>query len=104
MNNASKYIVVYNGIPYPVNSIEEAAFSLFGLKVKVSDNGRDWDIIVNGESRAHYLRAGVDDKRGISSMDNGYTKEEALRNYMSNFIGKNTYSNLHWYQLVKNSE
>jgi hypothetical protein len=95
--------VLYNGIPYPVNSIEEAAFSLFGLKVKVSDNGRDWDIIVNGESRAHYLRAGVDDKRGVSSMDNGYTKEEALRNYMQNFIGKNTYSNLHWYQLIYNS-
>jgi hypothetical protein len=104
MDNASKYIVLYNGVPYPVNSIEEAANNLFGLRVEISENGRDWDIIVNGESRAHYIRAGIDDNIGISSRDNGYTKEEALRDYMRNFVGKNTYYNLHWYQLMDNSE
>lgn len=28
MNKPSNYIVVYNGIPYPVNSIEEAALMI----------------------------------------------------------------------------
>lgn len=91
---ASKYIIVYNGIPFSCNSIEEAANTLFGFKVQKSANGRDWDIIVNGEEKAHYISSD-EDKR------NGYTKDEAVSDYMRNFVKKNTYSNLHWYKLIE---
>ena len=88
---------MYGGIPFSVDSIEDAAIRLFGLKAEISDNGRDWDIIVNGVIMSHYLRSDVDSV-------NGYTKAEALKNYMRNFAEKHTYENLHWYQLMDNSK
>lgn len=96
----SKYIIVYNGIMFPVNSIEEAAKRLFGFRieeVKHKDGHSTWDVIINGAVVEHYIKKADDLDR------NGYTREE-VENIWSkevNFIPRNTFSNLQWYKLMK---
>lgn len=53
------------------------------------------------------VREGISDERRKECVAYGmyfHIEDEALRDYMRNFIGKNTYSNLHWYQLIENSK
>ncbi len=89
-----KYIVRYNGVSYPYYSIEEAAVSLLGFKVEKSKDGRNWDIIVNGVQRAHYIT-------DIADKFNGYTKDEAIKDYMRDFTRNNSWCNLQWYKLCE---
>lgn len=91
---ASKYVIMYNGVFLPVDSVEEAMSKLFNAYVEKSEDGRDWELMVNGKSQTHLISSDVDPK-------NGYTKEEAESYLRRHFIGRNTYSNLRWYQLVE---
>lgn len=75
--NKSKYILLYNGVPFTADSIEEIARKIFGLKVERGESG-SWEVYINGENVAHYSSTETQGK-------NGYTREEAEKHFLRRF-------------------
>lgn len=86
---ASKYVAIYNGHAYPFDDEREFAKKMMGFNVVDHPSG-GWDVIINKKVVAKYS-------------GEYYTEEEVENDYFrsGNFFKKNTYKNLHFYQLIK---
>ena len=89
----SKYIFFYNGLPFPVNSLEELAKTFFGMKVYRGDNGNWFIQLNNNPKRMEY--ASKENGGG-----NGYTQEEAEKDFLRFHFTFN-YNNTALYRLVE---
>ena len=83
---ASKYLAIYNGKPFPFDDEREFAKKMMGFKIVQHQDG-GWDVIIN--------------KKVVAKYSSEYTEEEAEKDYFRTFFIKNTYKNLHFYQLIK---
>ena len=94
MANIPKLIVLYNGVHFPFESVEEAAEKMLGFKIEPSEDETAWKVFVNGKALAtSYKRFEHENDK------NGYTYDEVFKDQMKTFVKKHTYSNLHWYFL-----
>lgn len=80
-----KYIAMFdNNLPIPFDNVETFAQKLFGFRVEERDNG--FDVIEFDKVVARY---------GMSFE----TIENVKKDYLSCFLAKHTYKNLHFYTL-----
>ena len=89
----AKFVFVYNGIPFPANSLKEIAENFFGVKVYRGDNG-NWFVEENGNpKRMEYTSK-------ENGGGNGYTQEEVERNFLNEHFTLN-YANTALYKLCE---
>ena len=89
----SKYIFIYNGMRFHVDSIKEVAEKLFGMKIYRGDNG-NWFVQLNGNTK----RMEYTSKENGGG--NGYTQEEVEKNFLREHF-KFNYANTALYKLVE---
>ena len=82
---ASKYVAFYNSILFPFDDVKQFATDVMGYRL-VRINYGGWDVFINGKAVAHYSEE--------------FTEEQVERDYFNTFFSKNTYKNLHFYQLI----
>ena len=92
-NDEYKVVISYDGILLKFKDVEDVAKNLFALTIKKSEDGRRWDVFVNGTDVAHYVTSEEDAR-------NGWTYDEVLKDYMKSFVQKNTFKNLKWYKIM----
>lgn len=81
-----KYLAIYNGLPYPADSLTDLAYKLCGMQILYDHDNSAWRVVINGKVSARYSDA--------------WSHDEIVRDYMQTFVRKNTYANLAFYSLI----
>lgn len=90
MAHKSKYLALYNGIPMPFDDIRVFAKNVMGFRIERNELSGGWKVYLNGKPDT----MGYTDEWTEQEVEDDYLKE-------SNFIARNTYSNLTFYKLLK---
>lgn len=81
-----KYLAIYNGLPYPADSLTDLAYKLCGMQILYDHDRSAWGVVINGKVSARY--------------SDEWSHDEIVRDYMQTFVHKNTYANLAFYSLM----
>lgn len=81
-----KYLAIYNGLPYPADSLTDLAYKLCGMQILYDHDKSEWSVVINGKVSARY--------------SDEWSHDEIVRDYMQTFVHKNTYANLAFYSLM----
>ena len=87
-----KYIMLYNGITFKGTSLKTLAEKYMGYRIE--ETPTSFEIYINGKRVSSYVNA-KENKR------DGYTLEEAERDFFGNFAERFTYKNLYFYKLIE---
>ena len=94
-----KIAVNYEGLMFYFVDLYDCAKTLFNFHIKKEKNTSgeySWILYENNKKQGrswHYRTDKYD--------SNGFTYDEAVRDYLSDFIIKHTYKNLHFFHLVQ---
>lgn len=81
-----KYLAIYNGLPYPADSLTDLAYKLCGMQILYDHDKSAWSVVINGKVSVRY--------------SDEWSHDEIVRDYMKTFVHKNTYANLSFYSLM----
>lgn len=88
-----KYIMLYNGRTFEGPSLEVLAMNYMGYRI--AETPTSFNVYINGLVVASYVNV-KENKR------DGYTRNEAERDFFRSFAERFTYKNLCFYKLIEN--
>lgn len=90
---------IYNNTTLHFKDVEECARDLFQFEIKKEKNTfgeYSWILYENNKKQGRSWHYPID-----KYDNNGFTYDEVLRDYLSDFLPQHTYKNLHFFKLVK---